>query len=152
VAAAKALVKAEADLVGITKAEVVAAKVGAMSPTDIAAAVHAVFVATPEQPCTRTSASSKAQGATFLAALSAPWATLLPPARAACQAAVVAAAAATEAAKAAVGAAVADHQPPAAPSVVAVAAVTAESVDVDSMSSAEKRALLAELGVSMGGE
>ena len=129
-AAAKALAKAEADLVVITKAEAVAAKGGVMSGIDITAAVHTVFVAAPDQ--SRTSLSSKAQGATFLAALSAPWATLLPLARAACQAAVVAAAAATEAAKAAAVAAVADHQPPAAPSVVAAGALTAAAVDVDS--------------------
>ena len=64
----------------------------------------------------------------------------------------MAAGAAREAADAAAAAAVADHQPPAAPSVVAAAAVTAASVDVDFMSSAEKRALLAKLGVSMGDE
>ena len=99
-----------------------------------------------------SSLAGKQQGATFLAALSHPWTTLLVPARAACQAAVVAAGAAREAADAAAAAAVADHQPPAAPSVVAASAVTAASVDVDSMSSAEKRALLAKLGVSMGDE
>ena len=43
----------------------------------------------------------KQQGTAFLAALPAPWATLLPPARAACQAAVVAAGTAREAADAA---------------------------------------------------
>ena len=149
-AAAKALAKAEADLVVITKAEAVAAKGGVMSGIDITAAVHTVFVAAPDQ--SRTSLSSKAQGATFLAALSHPWTTLLVPARAARQAAIVAAGAAREAADAADAAAVADHQPPAAPSVVAASAVTAASVDVDSMSSAEKRALLAKLGVSMGDE
>ena len=121
-----------------------------MSGVDITAAVHDEA---PEQSCTRSSLSSKAQGATFLAALPTPWTALLVPARAACQAAVVAAAAATVAADAAAAAAVADHQPPAAPSsVVAAAAVTAASVDVDSMSSAEKRALLTKLGVSMGDE
>ena len=151
-AAAKALAKAEADLVVITKAEAVAAKGGAMSGVDITAVVHTVFVATPEKQYTRSSLVGKQQGATFLAALPTPWTALLVPARAACQAAVVAAAAATVAAGAAAAAAVADHQPPAAPSVVAAAAVTAASVDVDSMSSAEKRALLAKLGVSMGGE
>ena len=109
-----------------------------MSGVDITAVVHTVFVATPEKQYTRSSLVGKQQGATFLAALPTPWTALLVPARAACQAAVVAAAA--------------DHQPPAAPSVVAAAAVTAASVDVDSMSSAEKRALLAKLGVSMGGE
>ena len=115
-------------------------------------AVHAVFIAVPGQTCTRSSLAGKQQGAAFLAALPAPWTTLLPPARVACQAAAAAAAAAREAAEAAAAAAVADHQPPTAPSVVAAAAVTAASVDVDSMSSAEKRALLAKLGVSMGGE
>ena len=145
-AAAKALAKAEADLAVITKAEAVAAKVGAMSGADIVAAVHAVFVAAPEQQCTRSSLTGKQQGATFLAALPTPWTTLLVPARAACQAAVVAAGAAAEAAAAAAAAAVADHQPPAAPSVVAAGAVTAAAVDVASMSSAEKRAFLAKLG------
>ena len=123
-----------------------------MSGADITAVIHAVFVAAPEQPCTRPSLAGKQQGATFLAALPTSWSTLLAPARAACQAAVVAAGAAREAAVAAAAAAVADHQPPTAPSVVAAAAVTATSVDVDSMSSAGKRALLAKLGVSMGGE
>ena len=60
--------------------------------------------------------------------------------------------AAAEAADAAAAAAVADHQPPAAPSVVAASAVTAASVDVDSMSLAEKRALLAKLGGFMDDE
>jgi hypothetical protein len=64
----------------------------------------------------------------------------------------VAAGAAREAADSAAAAAVADHQPPAAPLVVAAAAVTAASVDVDSMSSAEKRALLEALGISMSDE
>jgi len=123
-----------------------------MSGVDITAVVHAVFVATPEKQCTRSSLVGKQQGATFLAALPTPWTALLVPARAACQAAVVAGAAATVAAGAAAAAAVADHQPPAAPLVVAAAAVTAASVDVDSMSSAEKRALLEKLGVSMSGE
>jgi len=115
-AAAKALAKAEADLVVITKAEAVAAKGGAMSGVDITAVVHTVFVATPEKQYTRSSLVGKQQGATFLAALPTPWTALLVPARAACQAAVVAAAAATVAAGAAAAAAVADHQPPAAPS------------------------------------
>ena len=64
----------------------------------------------------------------------------------------MAAGVARQAAGAAAAAAVAGHQPPVAPSVVAAAAVTAASVDVDSMSPAEKRALLALLGVSIGGE
>ena len=115
-------------------------------------AVHAAFIAVPEQTCTRSGLVGKQQGVTFLAALPTPWTTLLAPAHAACQAAVVAAGAAREAADAAAAAAVADQLPPAAPSVVAAAAVTAASVDVESMSSAEKRALLAKLGVSMGGE
>ena len=63
-----------------------------------------------------------------------------------------AAAAATDAAIAAAAAAVADHQPPAAPSVVAAGAVTAAAVDVASMSSAERRELLAKLGGFMGDE
>ena len=108
-------------------------------------AVRAVFVAAPEQSCTRTSLSSKAQGLAFLTALSAPWATLLPPARAACQAAIVAAAAAMEAADAAVAAAAADHQPSAAPTVVATGAATAAAANFGAMSEAEKRALLARL-------
>jgi len=68
------------------------------------------------------------------------------------QAAAAAAAAATVAAGAAAAAAVADHQPPAAPSVVAAGAVTAAAVDVASMSSAERRELLAKLGGFMGDE
>lgn len=151
-AAAKAVTKADADLAVIAKAEVVAAKGGDMSGADISLAIHAVFVAIPEQSCTRSSLVGKQAGAKFLAELPAPWATLLPPARAACQAAAVAAAAATEAAKAAVAAAVTDHQPPAAPSVVATGAVTAAAVDVASMTSSERRALLAKLGNFMGVE
>jgi hypothetical protein len=152
VVVSKALAEAQADLVIITNADAVAAMGRTMNGDDIKTAVHAVFVAAPEQQCTRSSITGKQQGATFLAALPTPWTTLLVPARAACQAAVVAAGAAAEAAAAAAAAAVADHQPPAAPSVVAASAVTAASVDVDSMSSAEKRALLAKLGVSMGDE
>ena len=95
----------------------------------------------------------KQQGTAFLAALPAPWTTLLPPARVACQAAAAAAAAATDAVEAAAAAAaVADHQPPAAPSVVDAWAVTAAAVDVASMSSAERRELLAKLGGFMGDE
>ena len=123
-----------------------------MSGADITAVIHAIFVAAPEQSCTRSSLVGKQQGAAFIAALPAPWATLLAPARAACQAAVVAAGAAREAADAAAAAAVADHQPPAAPSVVAAGAVTAAAVDVASMSSAERRELLAKLGGFMGDE
>jgi len=151
VAAAKALAKAEADLAVITKAEAVAAKVGGLSGADTNVAVHAVFVAVPEQTCTRSSLVGKAQGSAFLAALGFPWPALLAPARLACQAAAVAAAAETEAAEAVAAAAVADHQPPAAPSVVAAGAVAA-AVDVASMSSAQKRALLAKLGGFMDDE
>jgi len=142
-----------ADQGGGTKAEAAAAKGGAMSGADITAVIHAIFVAAPEQPCTRSSLVGKQQGAAFLAALPAPWTTLLAPARVACQAAAAAAAAATDAAEAAAAAAaVADHQPPAAPSVVAAGAVTAAAVDVASMSSAERRELLAKLGGFMGDE
>ena len=123
-----------------------------MSGAGITVAVHAAFVAVPEQTCTRSSLADKQQGAAFLAALPAPWATLLPPARVAWQAAAAAAAAATDAAEAAAAAAVADHQPPAAPSVVAAGAVTAATVDVASMSSVERRELLAKLGGAMGDE
>ena len=124
-----------------------------MSGADITAVIHAIFVAAPEKPCTRSSLVGKQQGTAFLAALPAPWTTLLPPARVACQAAAAAAAAATDAAEAAAAAAaVADHQPPAAPSVVAAGAVTAAAVDVASMSSAERRELLAKLGGFMGDE
>ena len=134
------LTKAEAELAAITKAEAAPAKRGALSGAGITVAVHAAFVAVPGQTCTRSSLAGKQQGAAFLAALPAPWTTLLPPARVACQAAAAAAAAATDAAEAAAAAAMADHQPPAAPLVVAAGAVTAASVDVDSMSSAGKRA------------
>ena len=121
-----------------------------MSGTDTTVAVHAVFIAVPGQTCTRSSLAGKQQGAAFVAALPVPWAALLPPARVACQAA--AAAAATDATEAAAAAAVADHNPPAAPSVVAAGAVTAAAVDVTSMSSAERRELLAKLGGFMGDE
>ena len=112
-----------------------------MSGADSTAAVHAAFIAVPEETCTRSSPARKQQGATFPAALPAPWTTLLAPARVACQAEAAAAAAA-----------VADHQPPAAPSVVAAGAVTAATVDVATMSSAERRGLLAKLGGAMGDE
>ena len=82
-----------------------------MSGADSTVAVHAAFVAVPEQTCTRPGLAGKQQGATFLAALPTPWTTLLAPARAACQAAVVAAGTAREAADAAAAAAVVDHQP-----------------------------------------
>ena len=101
-----------------------------MSGADNTAAVHAAFVAVPGQTCTRLGLVGKQQGATFLAALPAPWAALLAPARAACEAAVVAATAATEAAGAAAAAAVADSQPPAVPLVVAAGAATAAAVHV----------------------
>ena len=127
-------------------------KGGVMSGADITVAVHAVFIAAPGQTCTRSSLAGKQQGAAFLAALPAPWTTLLPPARVACQAAAEAAAAATDAAIAAAAAAVTDHNPPAAPSVVAAGAVTAAAVDLASMSSAERRELLAKLGGFMGDE
>ena len=147
------LTKAEAELAVITKAEMPAAKGGVLSGAKITVAVHAVFIAVPGQTCTRSSLAGKQQGAAFLAALPAPWTTLLPPARVACQAAAAAAAAATDAAEAAAAAAaVADHQPPAAPSVVAAGAVTAAAVDVASMSSAERRELLAKLGGFMADE
>ena len=64
----------------------------------------------------------------------------------------MAAGAAREAADAAAAASVADLQPPAAPSVAAAGAVTAAAVDVASMSSAERRKLLAKLGGFMGDE
>ena len=146
------LTKAEAELAVITKAEVAAAKGDVLSGADISVAVRAALVAVPGQTCTRSSLVGKQQGAAFLAALPAPWATLRPPARVAWQAAAAAAAAATDAAEAAAAAAVADHQPPAAPSVVAAGAVTAAAVDVASMSSAERRELLAKLGGFMGDE
>ena len=125
---------------------------GVLAGADNTAAVHAAFVAVPEQICTRSSLAGKQQGATFLAALPAPWTTLLAPARAACEAAVVAATAATEAAGAAAAAAVANRQPPAAPSVVAANAVTAAAVDVASMSSAGRRELRAKPGGAMADE
>ena len=147
-AAAKALAKAEMDLIVIPKAEVVAVKVGAMSGADIAAAVHATFVAPPEKQCIRSSFVGKQQGATFLATLPTPWTTLLVPARAACQVLVVAAGAAREAAAAAAAPAVVDHKPPAAPSVVVAGAVTAAAVDVAFINLAERRKLLAKHGAS----
>ena len=50
-----------------------------MSGADITAVIHAIFVAAPEQSCTRPSLVGKQQGAAFLAALPAPWTTLLAP-------------------------------------------------------------------------
>ena len=123
-----------------------------MSGADITVAVHAAFIAVPGQTCTRSSLVGKQQGAAFLAALPAPWTTLRPPARIACQAAAAAAAAATDAAIAAAAAAVVDHRPPAAPKVVAAGAVTAAAMDVASMSSAERRELLSKPGGFMGDE
>jgi hypothetical protein len=120
-----------------------------MSGADITAAVHAAFVAVPDQPCVRSSIGAKAQGAAFLAALPSPWTTLLAPARVACTAALVAAAVAVSDAAAAALAAVADNQPPAAPVFVATGGATAAAVDVDAMSAAEQRALLAKLGAAM---
>jgi hypothetical protein len=149
VVAVKAAAKAEADLVVIAAAEAVAAKGGTLSGADITAVIHAVFVVAPEQPCTRSSLAGKAKGLEFLAALPTPWAALLVPARAACVAASEAATAAKGAAAAAIVAAVADHQPPAAPSVVATGATTAAGVDLAAMSEADKRALLAQLHASM---
>ena len=67
-----ALADAEANLLVITKADVVAAKgvsVSGMTGVDIKVAVHAVFIASPQQTCTRTSIGVMAQGIAFLNAL-----------------------------------------------------------------------------------
>ena len=113
--------------------------------TDLA--VHAAFIAVPDQLCKRTSLGGKEKGRVFLAALTTPWTALLAPARAACTAAIAAAATAVAAADAAAIAAEADHQPPTAPSVAATGA--AVTVDVDAMSKADQRALLAKLTLAM---
>jgi len=148
VVAPKALAKAQADLVIITNADAAAAK-GAMNGDDIQTAVHAVFIAAPGQACTRTGIKDKAQGLAFLSALPAAWIALLAPARVACTAAIVAATAGLADAAALAAAAVADHQPPAAPSVVPTGAVTAADVDVGSMTEVERRALMAKLVPAM---
>ena len=76
-----------------------------------------------------------------------PWAALLAPARAACTAAIATAAAAVAAADVADIAAVADHQPSAAPLVAAIGAAVA--VNVDAVSKADQRALLAKLTLAI---
>ena len=132
-----ALADAEANLLVITKADVVAAKgvsVSGMTGVDIKVAVHAVFIAVPNQLCKRTSLGGKEKGGVFLAALTTPWTALLALARAACTAAIAAAAAAVAAADAAAIAAVADHQPPTEGAVASTGAAVA--VDVDVMSKA----------------
>ena len=113
--------------------------------TDLA--VHAVFIAVPDQLCKRTSLGGKEKGGVFLAELTTPWTSLLAPSRVACTAAIAAAATAVAAADAAAIAAEADHQPPTAPSVAATGA--AVTVDVDAMSKADQRALLAKLTLAM---
>ena len=112
-----------------------------MSGVDITVAVNAVFAAAPGQNFKRPSLTGKQQSAAFLAALLAPWAALLVPARAACQAAAVE--------RYGDGGRM-RHQSPAVPSVVTAAAMTAASADADPISPAEKRALLGKLGVFMG--
>jgi len=132
--AIKALAKAEADLVILTKADAVAAKGGVLNGKSTDLAVHAVFIAVPNQLCKRTSLGGKEKGGVFLAALTTPWTALLALARAACTAAIAAAAAAVAAADAAAIAAVADHQPPTEGAVASTGAAVA--VDVDVMSKA----------------
>jgi len=129
-------------LVIVTNADTVAAKGGT---------INAVFIAVPGQTCARKSIEDKAQGIALLSALPASWITLLSPARVACTAAMAAATAGLADTAAFAAAAVADHQPPAARSVVPTGAVTAADVDAGSMTEAEaeRRALMAKLMPAM---
>jgi hypothetical protein len=116
-----------------------------MNGKEITLAIKFVYVAVPQQSAPKSSHSTKAAGLAFLGGLSlgARWATLLPAARAACVAASAAASAAVAAADAAAAAA-ASLGPVAAPTVLP-ASNSAAAVDLDAMSEAEQRALLARL-------
>jgi hypothetical protein len=151
--AAKSLAKAEADLKLVTDAEaLVAAKKDTddMSDAELTTAIKFVYVAVPAQPVVRTSFKCKAEKAAFLGSLSSCWSLLLPGVRLACDAASAAASTAMAEAIAAETAALVENAPPEAPTVApAPRAVTAAAVDVQSMTAAEKRALLAKLADEM---
>jgi len=72
---------AKAALVILINADTVAAKGGVLNSKSTDLAVHAVFIAIPDQPCKRTSFGSKEKGGVFLAELTTPWTALLAPAR-----------------------------------------------------------------------
>jgi hypothetical protein len=129
----------------VVAAEALALQLGdkpdaAMNGKEITLAIKFVYVAVPQQSAPKSSHSTKAAGLAFLSELGARWATLLPGARAAC----VAASAAASAAVAAAAAAAASLGPVAAPTVLP-ASNSAGAVDLDAMSEAEQRALLARL-------
>ena len=115
----------------------------AMKGVEITLVVKFVYVAFPLQPTPKSSHGSKAAGLAFLGGLGARWPTFLSAARAACVAASAAASAADAAADVAAAAA-ASLGPPAAP-IVLPASNTTAAVDLDAMSEAEQRALLARL-------
>jgi len=151
-AATKELAQAVQDLEVVSSAETVATSTGAMNGKQITTAIKFVFVAQPQQACTRTSIKNKPEGIAFLAGLTSPWQLLLPAARIKCESERLRAVAALEAATAAAAAALSDNQPPAAPTVSTNTATTADQVDVVSMTRVEKRALLAKLHAEMNKE
>jgi len=121
-----------------------------MSDAELTTAIKFVYVAVPAQPVVRTSFKCKAEKAAFLGSLSSCWSLLLPGVRLACDAASAAASTAMAEAIAAETAALVENAPPEAPTVApAPRAVTAAAVDVQSMTAAEKRALLAKLADEM---
>jgi hypothetical protein len=147
--ATDAAAKAAADLVVITEAENLAnsstlSDSNNMSDAQLNTAVKFIFVAKPEQPVVRSSIKGKAGKVAFLSGLTPAWHCLLAEARLTCTAAVTAASTAMDEAEAAEAAVFINNQPPAPPSVVP-GAVTADTVDVQNMSEAERRALLARL-------
>ena len=147
--ATDAAAKAAADLVVLTEAENLAnsstlSDPNNMSDAQLNTAVKFIFVAKPEQPVVRSSIKGKAGKVAFLSGLTPAWHCLLAEARLACTAAVTAASTAMDEAEAAEAAVFINNQPPAPPSVVP-GAVTADAVDVQNMSEAERRALLARL-------
>ena len=147
-AATKAAEQAAADEAVVVAAEALALQLGdkpdaAMNGKEITLAIKSVYVAVPQQSAPKSSHSTKAAGLAFLGGLGARWATPLPAARAACVAASAAASAAVAAADAAAAAA-ASLGPVAAPTVLP-ASNSAAAVDLDAMSEAEQRALLARL-------
>ena len=120
-----------------------------MKGVEITLVVKFVYVAFPLQPTPKLSHGSKAAGLPFLGGLGARWPTFLPAAaRAACVAASAAASAADAAADVAAAAA-ASLGPPAAP-IVLPASNTTAAVDLDAMSEAEQRALLAPRWLASG--
>ena len=148
VAATKALELAAANEAVVVAASALALQLGdepdaVMKGAEITLAIKFVYVAFPLQPTPKSSHSSKAAGLAFLGRLCARWPTFLPAARAACVASS-AAASADDATADAAAAAAESLGPPAAP-VVLPASNSAAAVDLDGMSEAEQRTLLARL-------